>query len=192
MLTKFVRLTSFAAALLMCAAPVRSQQPSEQTATETSISFIPAASREAPPKLVLSDIKGARRKLSQFKGRVVVVNFWATWCVPCQTEMPEFTKVYEDYRGRGVEFLGAANEPRSSRPKVQEFMRVHGIEFPVWLEASEKDLANFRLGTGLPGTAIVDKEGRVAVRITGATDGVHLKGMLDRVLAEEPPSIERQ
>jgi thiol-disulfide isomerase/thioredoxin len=183
MTMKLVCYSSLVAALFLSAGSAWAQGTQEATAQEPT--YIARDQRELPAKLMLSDIKGARRQITQFKGKVVVVNFWATWCVPCQVEMPEFTKVYAAYRDRGVEFIGAANEPRSSRPKVEDFMRKHEVQFPVWLEASEKDLATFRVGTGLPGTVILDTEGRVAVRIIGATDGQHLRELLDRVLAEK-------
>src|SRR6266508_1838687 len=99
--------------LLLLAGPASSSAATDEA-------WVPKDQRTPGPKLELSDIPGGRRQISQFKGKVLVVNFWATWCVPCKTEMPEFTRVYAAYRNRGVEFLGAANEPRSSRPKVQE------------------------------------------------------------------------
>ena len=174
---RFIRSSSLVVALLVVAGPALSAD-----------AWIPIEKRALAPKLVLSDIKGARRQLSQFKGKVVVVNFWATWCAPCKGEMPEFTKVYPAYRDRGVEFLGAANEPRSSRPKVEAFMRDFAIQFPVWLEVSEENLASFGVGPGIPGTVIVDKEGRIAARIAGVTEGTQLRELLDRILAEAPPS----
>ena len=67
--------------------------------------LVPKEQRTPAPKLVFSDIPGARRHLLQFKGKIVVVNFWATWCVPCKTEMPEFVQAYAAYRDRGVEFF---------------------------------------------------------------------------------------
>jgi thiol-disulfide isomerase/thioredoxin len=178
---RFNRSSSLLVALLLFAGPAWSAD-----------AWVPIEKRAVAPKLVLSEIKGARRQLSQFKGRVVVVNFWATWCAPCKGEMPEFAKVYADYRDRGVEFLGAANEPRSSRPKVESFIREVGIQFPVWLEASEENLAAFGLGPGIPGTVIVDKDGRIAARIAGVTEGTQLRGLLDRILTEAPASAGRR
>lgn len=147
--------------------------------------WVPKDERAPAPKLVLSDIPGSRRQISQFKGKVVVLNFWATWCGPCKVEMPEFTRVYADYRDRGVVFLGAANEPRSSRPKVQEFVKEHEIQFPVWLEASEDNMKAFGVTAALPATVVLDTQGRVAARVQGPMDGGQLRQLLDRVLSEE-------
>jgi thiol-disulfide isomerase/thioredoxin len=147
--------------------------------------------RVAAPKLVLSDVPGRRQQLTQFKGKVVAVNFWATWCLPCQAEMPEFTKVYAEYKDRNVEFLGAANEPRSARPKVQAFMKEHGMQFPVWMELSEGNMKEFGIGAGLPGTVILDSQGRIAARIVGTTDAAQLRQLIDRVLSEEPAPAVR-
>jgi thiol-disulfide isomerase/thioredoxin len=147
--------------------------------------WVPKEQRTPAPKLLFSDIPGARRQFSNLKGKVIVVNFWATWCAPCRAEMPEFVKAYADYRQRGVEFVGAANEPRSAKAKVREFMKEMEIPFPVWLEASEDHLTALGVGPGLPATVIVDVQGRVAARIAGVTDAMQLRELLDRVLSEQ-------
>jgi thiol-disulfide isomerase/thioredoxin len=147
--------------------------------------WVPKEQRTPVPKLVFSDIPGARRQFSQFKGKVLVVNFWATWCAPCKGEMPEFVKVYGAYRDRGVEFVGAANEPRSEKARVREFMKAMEITFPVWLEASENHMNALGVGPGLPATVIIDAQGRVAARIAGVTDAGQLRELLDRVLGEQ-------
>jgi thiol-disulfide isomerase/thioredoxin len=150
--------------------------------------LVPKEQRTPAPRLVFSDIPGARRHLLQFKGKIVVVNFWATWCVPCKVEMPEFVKTYPAYRDRGVEFVGAANEPRSNKAKVHEFMQGMQIDFPVWLEASEVQMKALGLGDALPATVIVDAQGRIAARIIGTTDGAQLRDLLDRLLSEKASS----
>ena len=150
--------------------------------------WVPKEQRTPAPKLVFSDIPGARKQFSQLKGKVIVVNFWATWCMPCRAEMPELVKAYATYRDRGVEFVGAANEPRSAKAKVREFMQGMQIQFPVWLEASEDHMKALGVGPGLPATVIVDAQGRVAARIVGVTDGAQLRELLDRILTEQASS----
>jgi thiol-disulfide isomerase/thioredoxin len=163
-------------------------QSSTAYAASADDAFVPKENRKGAPRVSLPDLDGQKKQLSQLKGKVVVVNFWATWCGPCKAEMPEFTKVHAEYRDRGVEFIGAANETRAARDKVQEFVRRLEIQFPIWLEASLDHMEAFKVGPGLPATVIVDSQGRVAARITGVTDAAQLRALLDRILLEATPT----
>jgi thiol-disulfide isomerase/thioredoxin len=145
---------------------------------------IPQDKRAVAKKLALRDLDGKKRQLIELKGKVVVVNFWATWCGPCRQEMPAFTKVYAEYRDRGVEFVGAANEDQASRAKVTTFVKSLDIQFPIWIEASADHMDAFGVGPELPATVVVDPQGRLAARIKGVTDETQLRSLLDRLLPE--------
>ncbi len=107
------------------------------------------------------DEEGAPRRLGQFAGKVLVVNFWATWCTPCREEMPGFVKLQARWRDRGVQFVGLAQDEPA---KVAAFGRELGVNYPLWLgEAEVMDLSR-RLGNRLgvlPHTVLLDGEGRV-------------------------------
>jgi thiol-disulfide isomerase/thioredoxin len=146
--------------------------------------LIPKDKRTAAPKLALKDVEGIKRDLADLKGKVVVVNFWATWCVPCKVEMPDFAKVHQEYKDRGVEFIGAAQERTPDRDKVVAFAEKLDVRFPIWMESNVYHLGSFKVGPGLPATAIIDKSGRVAARIKGEMNAATLRSLIDSLLAE--------
>ena len=104
---------------------------------------------------------GRTVRFADLKGKVVVLNFWATWCAPCREEMPGFSRLQERWRDRGVRFVGVSDE---ERPKVDRFADGIGIAYPLWTGDAEvmglsKRLGN-RLGV-LPHTVLLDGDGRV-------------------------------
>lgn len=123
-----------------------------------------ARGQDAAPLLgvALPDVRGQEQSLGQWKGKVIVVNFWATWCAPCREEMPEFVKAQQELGGRGLQFVGIAIDQPD---KVQEFATEIGLNYPALIGGYgaielSKTLGN-RLGA-LPFTVIVDRSGRVA------------------------------
>ena len=146
--------------------------------------LIPKDKRTAAPKLALKDLEGIKHSLADLKGKIVVVNFWATWCVPCKVEMPDFAKVHQEYKDRGVEFIGAAQERNDDRAKVVAFVENLDVKFPIWMESNVYHLGSFKVGPGLPATAIVDQSGRIAARIKGEMTAAALRSLIDGLLAE--------
>jgi thiol-disulfide isomerase/thioredoxin len=107
----------------------------------------------------LADLEGKSLTINQWRGRVLVVNFWATWCTPCREEIPLFVRLQEKHRARGLQFIGIAIDQRD---KVETFARDFGMNYPVLLggmntvELSRQ--AGNRLGA-LPFTIVIDRSG---------------------------------
>ncbi len=128
-----------------------------------------------------ADGDGNARMLGQFAGKVLVVNFWATWCTPCREEMPGFVKLQSQWQGRGVQFVGIAQDDPA---KVAAFGRELGINYPLWHgEAEVMDLSR-RLGNRLgvlPHTVLLDPEGRVIDTRIGKFDEATLDSRLSAI-----------
>jgi len=134
-------------------------------------------------ELTLKDLFGAQASLSQYKGRIVILNFWATYCEPCRKEMPDLAAIQNEYAALGVQVIGASSDQADDRAKVLQFIRETKINFPVWIGATSADMVRFGLGGALPGTVIIDREGRVAKVISGMVNQADLKREIDRMLA---------
>ena len=124
------------------------------------------------------DLEGKTRTLAEWQGRVLVVNFWATWCAPCREEIPLLVETARKYGPQGLKIVGIAIDNRS---KVAEYAKNIHIEYPVLLaEADGLDLMR-KLGNGsggLPYTVIVDRQGELAQRKLGAYKGPELEAAL--------------
>jgi thiol-disulfide isomerase/thioredoxin len=132
--------------------------------------------------LALKDLTGAQQTLAGLKGRVVVLNFWATWCEPCKKEMPDLAAIQNDYAALGVQVVGAAGDEASESAKVLSFIREYKVNFPVWIGATTEDMKRFGLGEVLPATVIVDKEGKIVWREIGIIKPDVLRKELDKLL----------
>lgn len=132
--------------------------------------------------LSLKDLTGASQSLSALKGRVVVLNFWATWCEPCKKEMPDLSAIQNDYAALGVQVVGAAGDEAADGAKVLSFIREYKVNFPVWIGATTDDMKRFGLGEVLPATVIVDKEGKIVWREIGIIKPDVLRKELDKLL----------
>ena len=126
-----------------------------------------------------ADTRGAPGSLGRFQGKVLVVNFWATWCAPCREEMPAFTRLQTRWAGRGVQFVGLSNE---DPPRVERFGRDLAINYPLWVGGDEVGNFSRRLGNRLgvlPFTVLIDRQGNVLE----AKVGPYSEGVLDSRLA---------
>ena len=142
-----------------------------------------------PEALVLESFSSGHGSLKGYRGRIVVLNFWATWCVPCREEMPIFVRARDNYQARGVEVIGASVDEAGTRDQIEPFIEEYGINFPIWLGASAKDMRRFGLGIALPATALIDRDGRVVARLVGLVEERELIERIDWLLGDRaaPP-----
>lgn len=134
-------------------------------------------------ELALKDLFGIEQRLSAYRGRIVVLNFWATYCVPCKKEMPDLAAVQNQYAALGAQVIGAAADTADDKQKVMQFIKDTKLNFPVWLGASAEDMARFGLGSALPGTVIIGRDGKIVATFKGIIKLSDLKKQLDQLLA---------
>jgi peroxiredoxin len=129
-------------------------------------------------------LDGGTTSLAERKGKVVVINFWATWCGPCKTETPQFDAVYRTIKSRGVDFLGI--DTKDVKSNAQSFVKTYDITYPIVFD--EQGETALRLGqlpaAALPFTVLVDKQGKVAAVYIVRLSPKDLTGALDQLLAE--------
>ena len=119
---------------------------------------------KAPP-LSLRNLRGRTVRLDDYRGKVVLVNFWATWCPPCRAEVPDLIRWQRQYKSRGLQVVGVTHPPTNVR-EVRRFIRRFRVSYPVLLGTRETK-ALFIEGETLPVTIVLDREGRIRERIEG-------------------------
>jgi thiol-disulfide isomerase/thioredoxin/Cu/Ag efflux protein CusF len=128
----------------------------------------PRAAMFPAPDFTLPTLSGAPIHLAELRGKVVLLNFWATWCVPCRTEMPTLEALYQRYKDRGLEVL-AVNLDLRSTAGVAAFLQEVGVTFRIALDPAWATARAYRV-LGLPTTYLIDRAGHVVVREVGERD----------------------
>jgi peroxiredoxin len=135
----------------------------------TVMPAMPVSSRTVvAPDFSLRDLDGNVRHLASFRGRVVLLSFWATWCPPCQTEMPLMEALYQGYKGHGFEVVGVASDVQGAEV-VQPFMTQHHLSFTTLLDTTGQVTRLYGV-TSLPTTYLLDREGRLVTVAVGSHD----------------------
>ena len=143
------------------------------------------AAGEVMPDFSLRDLNNKEVKFSDFKGKVVVVSFWATWCQPCMVEMKHLQKMHEELKDNDFTVLSISTDDARSASMVKPIIKRNGYTFPVLLDKQTKVVSQLNPSKTLPYTVIVDKEGRISATHMGYDPGdeVKLREEIDALLA---------
>jgi thiol-disulfide isomerase/thioredoxin len=147
--------------------------------------LLPAADKkETPVDLNLTGLDGKKVHLRDFPDKPIVLNIWATWCVPCREEMPMMVEAEKVWGPKGVVFIGASLDDNKTKKNIPAFLTEFHITFPVWTGATPADLDKLRLGDAVPDTAFLDGDRIIFSRVRGEMHRPELDERLDWVTGD--------
>ncbi|MBT2397028.1 TlpA disulfide reductase family protein [Streptomyces sp. ISL-100] len=156
--------------------------------SSAGISTVARGERQDAPKLDGTTLQGEKLDVDDFKGKVVVMNVWGSWCPPCRAEAPHFAKVAKETKDKGVEFVGINTRDNSTQPAIK-FEEDYGVAYPSFYDPIGKLILRFPKGSlnpqGVPSTIVIDREGKIAARSLTALSEKKLRRMIDPLIAEK-------
>jgi thiol-disulfide isomerase/thioredoxin len=138
--------------------------------------------------LALSTAARAEADLGAYRGRVVVVNYWASWCEPCRKELPALERLHRRFEARGLVTLGVSIDDPEERDAARDLVKRLHISFPVRFDGTTAEMAALGLATSIPATALFDRDGSRAFRIIGEAKEADLVARVEWLLGERTAS----
>lgn len=131
------------------------------------------------PGFTLPDLGGKMISTADYRGKVVLINFWATWCGPCRQEIPDFIELYKQYQPQGFEILGVSMDAQGA-PVVTPYVQSAGITYPVLI--GNADVSRLYEVTALPTTIVLDRKGKMSNRLVGAQNRETVEALVKSLL----------
>jgi len=150
----------------------------------SDFSTIPAKVRYSAPELTLTDTQGISRSLADYRGQVVLVNLWATWCEPCKQEMPALQSFYNRHRDEG--FMVIAINDGDPKADVLQFLQEYRLTFPVWLDPTYSATEQAFKTLGLPSSFVIDRQGTIRLQWVGGISPKMLDQHVTPLITEKP------
>ncbi|MGY0024695.1 TlpA family protein disulfide reductase [Streptomyces sp. YJ-C3] len=156
--------------------------------SSAGVATVKKGERHNAPDLTGEDLEGKRIDLADYKGKVVVLNVWGSWCPPCRAEAPNFVKVAKATEDKGVQFIGINTRDTSTSP-AKEFEKSFKVTYPSFYDPTGKLLLKFEKGTlnpqAIPSTIVVDRDGKIAARSLKPLSESSLRELVDPVVVEK-------
>lgn len=150
--------------LLLFSATIKAAKPLDD------LIIVPEVARHAAPDFVVEDLRGGNAGLKDYKGKVVLLNFWATWCMPCRAEMPSMETLWQKYKEQDFVIV-AISIDEGSKKRVETFTKIFDLSFPVLLDPESKVNDLYKV-SNMPTSFLIDRNGKVISRIVGSDDWV--------------------
>lgn len=158
-----------------------SRPPLKNLILAISLLPLPLFARRVPDPTFKS-LDGEKHKLSALHGQIVVVNFWATWCGPCQEELPRLSSIAASYAGKPVSFVFISIDAPKDRSKIPSALAKLHVSFNTWIGADTDTLGSFGLGDIVPGTLVLDENGDPVARVMGEAKEADVRTAVDWLL----------
>lgn len=134
----------------------------------------------AAPDFTVLDMEGKEVSLSDFKGKPVVLNFWATWCYYCKEEMPDFNKAYKEFPDIQFLMVNATDGVKETKEKATKYVKEQGFNFPIFFDTKGEAVSNYHV-TGFPTTYFIDADGNLVTYANGMINYETLKRVIDMI-----------
>lgn len=118
------------------------------------------------PAFTVPSLNGTPASLSDYKGKVILLNFWATWCFPCRQEMPHMETLWKRYKDKGFVVIGVSNDDKSKTKRVETFVKKVNLSFPILFD-TESTVSDLYDVSGIPVSYLIDRDGNVISQIMG-------------------------
>jgi peroxiredoxin len=178
-LGRFIALTLIGAGLVAIGIASYALINASPGAAQNDFSAIPTEVNYAAPDLTLTNLDGKTVALKDYRGSVVLVNLWATWCPPCREEMPTLQVFYEKYKNDGFVLLAINQE--EPRDVVAPFVEEYGLTFPIWLDLNYEAETKFNT-MNLPSSYVIDRGGIVRLMWVGGVSEKNLEYYVPKVI----------
>jgi thiol-disulfide isomerase/thioredoxin len=166
--------------------PVENPKPGEVSTLlgkASPLAEAPPEQGKPPADITFTDAAGKQTKLSELKGKVVLLDFWASWCAPCKQELPHLVRLDKEYRDKGLVIIGIACQCQPQ--EVMPLVKSNNIEYQIYMDDDNRTAAAWEV-PAFPSLVLIDKDGTVAAAMVGGRSYEALKSMVDDVLAGKP------
>jgi len=140
----------------------------QATTPFANLFVVPEVARHAAPDFVSENLRGGNTGLADYRGKIVLLNFWATWCMPCRAEMPGMETLWQKYKEQGLVVL-AVSVDEGSRGRIETFSKLLDLSFPVLLDPESKVSDLYKV-SNMPTSFLIDRNGKIISRIVGTEE----------------------